>query len=53
MSMEEYIKMLLEQVRFEKHAGWNHCALNHIVTLDWFQTANQDRVFGFLDEVLK
>ena len=42
-----------ERVRFEKYPGWNHCALNHIVTLDWFQTANQDRVFAFLDEVLK
>ena len=41
-----------DRVRFEKYAGWNHCALNHIVTLDWFQTANQDRVFGFLDQVL-
>ena len=42
-----------DRVRFEKNAGWNHCALNHIVTLDWFQTANQDRVFAFLDQVLK
>ena len=41
-----------DRVRFEKYPGWNHCALNHIVTLDWFQTANQDRVFGFLDLVL-
>ena len=42
-----------ERVQFEKYKGWNHCALNHIVTLDWFQTANQDRVFAFLDRVLK
>lgn len=40
------------RVCFEKYPGWNHCALNHIVTLDWFQKANQDRVFGFLDRVL-
>jgi len=32
---------------------WNHCALNHIVTADWFMKANQDRVFGFLDRVLR
>ena len=42
-----------KRARFEKFAGWSHCALNHIVTLDWFQTANQDRVFRFLDEVMK
>lgn len=42
-----------ERVRFEKNESWNHCALNHIVTLDWFQKANQDRVFGFLDQVLR
>ena len=41
-----------EKVRFEAHEGWNHCALNHIVTPDWFMKANMDRVFGFLDEVL-
>ncbi len=40
------------RVRFEKYAGWNHCALNHIVTPDWFRKANQDRVFGFLDQAL-
>ncbi len=41
-----------DRVRFEKFPGWNHCALNHIVTLDWFQNENQSRVFGFLDQVL-
>ena len=41
-----------ENVRFEAHEGWNHCALNHIVTPDWFMKDNMDRVFGFLDEVL-
>ena len=41
-----------EKVRFEAHEGWNHCALNHIVTPDWFMKANMDRVFGFLDQVL-
>ncbi len=41
-----------ERVRFEKFDGWNHCALNHIVTVDWFMKANQDRVFGFLDQAL-
>ena len=41
-----------DKVRFEAHEGWNHCALNHIVTPDWFMKANMDRVFGFLDEVL-
>ncbi len=41
-----------ENVRFQVFDGWNHCALNHIVTADWFMKANQDRVFGFLDEVL-
>ena len=41
-----------ERVRFEVFDGWNHCALNHIVTADWFMKANQDRVFGFLSEVL-
>lgn len=39
-----------DRVRFEKNDGWNHCALNHIVTPDWFMKANVDRVFGFLDE---
>ena len=41
-----------DRVRFEVNAGWNHCALNHIVTADWFMKANQDRVFGFLDQML-
>lgn len=41
-----------EAVRFEIHNGWNHCALNHIVTADWFMKANQDRVFAFLNEHL-
>ena len=42
-----------ERVRFQIFDGWNHCALNHIVTPDWFMKANMDRVFGFLDETLK
>ena len=41
-----------ERVRFQAFDGWNHCATNHIITPDWFRKANQDRVFGFLDEVL-
>ena len=41
-----------DNVRFEAFEGWNHCALNHIVTPDWFMKANMDRVFGFLDGVL-
>lgn len=41
-----------ENVRLEVFDGWNHCALNHIVTADWFMKANMDRVFGFLDRVL-
>ena len=41
-----------DRVRFDANEGWNHCALNHIVTADWFMKANMDRVFGFLDEVL-
>ena len=41
-----------DAVRFEIFEGWNHCALNHIVTADWFMKANLDRVFAFLDEVL-
>ena len=41
-----------DRVRFQIFDGWNHCALNHIVTPDWFMKANMDRVFGFLDEVL-
>jgi Esterase/lipase len=41
-----------ERVEFQIHEGWNHCALNHIVTKDWFMKANLDRVFGFLDRVL-
>ena len=39
-------------VRYELNEGWDHCALNHILTPDWFMTANYDRVFGFLNEVL-
>lgn len=41
-----------DRVQFEIHDGWNHCALNHIVTIDWFMKENQDRVFGFLNQVL-
>ncbi len=41
-----------DAVRFQIFDGWNHCALNHIVTPDWFMKANMERVFGFLDEVL-
>ena len=41
-----------ETVRFQAFDGWNHCALNHIVTRDWFMKANLDRVFRFLDEVI-
>ena len=41
-----------ERVSFEEFDGWNHCALNHIVTPDWFMKANLERVFGFLDRVL-
>lgn len=41
-----------DRVRFQIFDGWNHCALNHIVTADWFMKANFDRVFGFLDEVV-
>ena len=41
-----------ERVEFQIHEGWNHCALNHIVTKDWFMKANLDRVFAFLDRVL-
>ena len=41
-----------DRVRLEEFESWNHCALNHIVTKDWFMKANMDRVFGFLDEVL-
>ncbi len=41
-----------ENVRLEIHDGWNHCALNHIVTPDWFMQENLDRVFAFLDGVL-
>lgn len=41
-----------DRVRFEIFDGWNHCALNHIVTADWFMKANQDRIFGFLGEYL-
>ena len=40
------------RVRLEMFDGWNHCALNHIVTPDWFMRANMDRVFGFLDHSL-
>lgn len=42
-----------DAVRFEIHDGWNHCALNHIVTPDWFMKENIDRVFGFLNEKLQ
>ena len=41
-----------DAVRFEIFEGWNHCALNHIVTADWFMKANLDRVFGFLDQTV-
>ena len=41
-----------DNVRLEIHDGWNHCALNHIVTPDWFMQENLDRVFAFLDGVL-
>ena len=40
------------RVRFQAFDGWNHCALNHMLTRDWFMKANMDRVFGFLDEKL-
>lgn len=42
-----------DRVRFQIFDGWNHCALNHIVTPDWFMRENMDRVFGFLDGILK
>ncbi len=42
-----------DRVRFEAYDGWNHCALNHIVTPDWFMQANLDRIFSFLDQVLQ
>ena len=42
-----------ERVCLEMFDDWNHCALNHIVTADWFKAANQDRVFAFLDRILK
>ncbi len=41
-----------DRVRFEIFDGWNHCALNHIVTREWFMASNMDRVFGFLDQVV-
>ncbi len=41
-----------DRVRLECFDGWNHCALNHIVTRDWFMKANLDRVFAFLDRVV-
>ena len=41
-----------DAVTFQIFDGWNHCALNHIVTRDWFMKANLDRVFGFLDRVM-
>ena len=41
-----------ERVMLELFDGWNHCALNHIVTPNWFMRANMDRVFGFLDRIL-
>ena len=40
------------KVKYELHEEWNHCALNHILTPDWFMAENYNRVFGFLDEVL-
>ncbi len=42
-----------DSVRLEAHEGWNHCALNHILTPDFFTKENNDRTFGFLDEVMK
>ncbi|MCR5173040.1 MAG: alpha/beta hydrolase [Oscillospiraceae bacterium] len=42
-----------DRVVFQIFDGWNHCALNHIVTPDWFMSENMDRVFGFLDGILK
>lgn len=41
-----------ERIMLELFDGWNHCALNHIVTPNWFMRANMDRVFGFLDRIL-
>lgn len=41
-----------ERVMLELFDGWNHCALNHIVTPNWFMRANMDQVFGFLDRIL-
>lgn len=41
-----------DNVLFQAFEGWNHCALNHIVTPDWFTKENMDRVFGFLDSVV-
>ena len=32
--------------------GWNHSATNVVLSEGWFMKANQDRVFGFLDEAL-
>ena len=29
-----------------------HCALNHILTREFFSSAYFDRTFGFLDEVM-
>ncbi len=40
-------------VRLEVHEGWNHCALNHILTPEFFMKANNDSTFGFLDEALQ
>lgn len=42
-----------DAVRLDAHDGWNHCALNHILTPEFFTKANFDYVFGFLDEVMK
>ncbi|MBQ8831346.1 MAG: alpha/beta hydrolase [Oscillospiraceae bacterium] len=51
-NLAEKLKSCGVQVLFELNDGWDHCALNHILTPDWFRQANYDRVFGFLDEVL-
>lgn len=39
-------------VRLEAHDAWNHCALNHILTPEFFSKENNDRTFGFLNDVL-
>lgn len=33
--------------------GWNHSATNVVLSEGWFMKENQDRVFGFLDSILK